>query len=131
MRPGLLEWRVGKDALGPYSLVVASDMPVEPAGPSLYKAHYPSNAMAALAGGLAERDELIATLRDQLDRTEAEKEIARHELASAVEKVRLLSETLTEQEGNVRSLQGTLAEARDRFALQLQAARQKSEKSQG
>ena len=128
---GLLDWRVGKELLAPFSLAVASDMPVEPAGPSLYKAHYPSNAMAALAGGLAERDQLIATLRDQLNRIDAEKEIARHELASAVEKVRLLSETLAEQEGNVRSLQGTLAEARDRFAVQLQAARQKSERSQG
>ena len=119
----LLSWRIGREILSPYSLAVASDVPVETAGPSLYAAHYPPNAMAALVGGLAERDHLAATLRDQLGSARAEKDQIANALTSAFERVRLLSATIAEQDRSIRSLQQALTDANRRFTLKLQAVR--------
>jgi SAM-dependent methyltransferase len=61
-----LAWQVGDEMKHPYSVALASDQPVAAAGQSLYAGYYPKDAMASLAGGIAERDQVIRDLKQQL-----------------------------------------------------------------
>lgn len=51
----------------PYAIVVASDREIQAASPSLYQGHYPAGAMAALIGGIKERDGVIRELREAIE----------------------------------------------------------------
>jgi len=83
-------WRVGDEVTRPYSLAVASDKPLPISGQSIYTGRYPPNAMAALVGGIVERDQHVRELGSQL----ADLEASRAALAAEAKRD---NEQLTEQ----------------------------------
>ena len=85
-----IKWRVGDEVARPYSLAVASDKSLPLSGHSIYTGRYPPNAMAALVGGIVERDQHVRELQSQL----AHLETSRAALAAEAERD---NEQLTEQ----------------------------------
>jgi 2-polyprenyl-3-methyl-5-hydroxy-6-metoxy-1,4-benzoquinol methylase len=85
-----ITWQVGDEVRRPYLLAVASDQSLSISGQSIYTGRYPPNAMAALVGGIVERDQHLRELKSELARLEASR-------AALAAEAKRDNEQLTEQ----------------------------------